>query len=220
MDKNPGFMLFGFIIGFILIFSLGIISANILIAGKIYNSDYSNIIGGALVTVECDTENPLSTTSLDDGIFAVIFEVEFCTLINITTNSNIYKITDIKQSIPSDVPQTTTTSSGGGGGGSSRYYLCGNEKCDSGETSQTCLKDCPIVPENNESIESIDLVYNAEDLGSNKEETQNTENNPRITGGVIGFMKSGTGIGLSIAIVIILAGVGVMVFRNKKKTTK
>ena len=53
------------------------------------------------------------------------------------------------------------------------------------------------------------------------DETQKETNvGGSITGGIVGFMKSGTGMGLSIAIVLILAGIGVMVFRDKKKPSK
>ena len=41
-----------------------------------------------------------------------------------------------------------------------------------------------------------------------------------ITGSVIGFAKSGVGTGLGMGILIILAGMGVIIFRNKKKAKK
>jgi len=58
-----------------------IASAQTLIAGKVYNSDYSNIIGGASVSVQCNG-NILTTQSLADGTYAVRFENSQCTLGN------------------------------------------------------------------------------------------------------------------------------------------
>ena len=60
----------------LLIFSVGIISAETLIAGEIYNADYSATIPGADVTVTCihgGVPSIKTTTSLEDGDYSVTF---------------------------------------------------------------------------------------------------------------------------------------------------
>jgi hypothetical protein len=67
MNKTLSFM----ILGVMTILMLGAVSASTtIIAGKIYNSDYTAIIQGADVTVTCDG-NMLTTTSGDDGAYKV-----------------------------------------------------------------------------------------------------------------------------------------------------
>jgi hypothetical protein len=52
--------------------AMSLISSQTIIAGKIYNVDYTAIIPGASVTVECD-EAVGNTTSVVDGSYAVSF---------------------------------------------------------------------------------------------------------------------------------------------------
>jgi len=56
----------------LLVLSMGIASASTLIAGKIYNADYSDTIADADVTVTCNG-NIQTTTSLSDGAYAVTY---------------------------------------------------------------------------------------------------------------------------------------------------
>jgi len=65
-------------------------SAQTLVAGKIYNADYSSVIEGASVNVKCGS-NTLITRSLADGTYAVRFEQVQCTLGNnviVTSSKN------------------------------------------------------------------------------------------------------------------------------------
>ncbi|MCK4649600.1 hypothetical protein KAT36_00045 [Candidatus Pacearchaeota archaeon] len=59
------------------VLSFGFASAKTLVAGKIYNADYSDVIGGADVTVSCDHNGVVSvgnTISLGDGSYGVEFD--------------------------------------------------------------------------------------------------------------------------------------------------
>ncbi len=56
---------------------MGAVSAKTLIAGKIYNADYSDTIAGADVTITCihnNDTNVKNTTSLSDGAYSVTFD--------------------------------------------------------------------------------------------------------------------------------------------------
>jgi hypothetical protein len=58
---------------FVFLFSiLGVVSAQTIIAGKIYNSDYSSTVAGANVTVTCNG-NVQNTLSLSDGAYSVTY---------------------------------------------------------------------------------------------------------------------------------------------------
>ena len=130
------------IICLMLILSIGFISANILIAGTVYDGKPNLIKSGVLVNITCDSDI-LQTTSLSDGAYAVVFDTDSCTSVLVESE---YDVTEIIMEVEDDSPQTTTTTSSGGGSGSSRssnlrYYFCGNGVCESGETSSTCI-DC------------------------------------------------------------------------------
>ncbi|MEK6918358.1 MAG: hypothetical protein AABW51_05415 [Nanoarchaeota archaeon] len=68
------FVLFGILVLTMLFVTAGV-SAKTLIAGKIYNADFSGTIAGVDVIVKCvhGTTNTLSTTSLSDGSYSVIY---------------------------------------------------------------------------------------------------------------------------------------------------
>jgi hypothetical protein len=51
---------------------MGFVSAKTMIAGKIYNADYSDIVEGADVTITCNG-NVQATTSLSDGAYQVTY---------------------------------------------------------------------------------------------------------------------------------------------------
>ena len=65
------------ILGLFVISMVSIVSAKTLVAGKIYNEDYSKVIGGAEVTVTCDPSSVITTNpviiSEADGTYAVEF---------------------------------------------------------------------------------------------------------------------------------------------------
>ena len=145
--------------------TIGMASAQTLIAGKVYNSDYSSLIEGASVTVQCNT-NRLVTTSLADGTYAVRFNQTECTLGNgvsvtaskgslsgsgsgvvvecLSGDCNDEYSTVINTAMKETNSGSPVSSGGGssGGGGRARVYICGNGKCDSGETEVTCARDC------------------------------------------------------------------------------
>ncbi|HLC78676.1 MAG TPA: hypothetical protein VJH92_06130 [Candidatus Nanoarchaeia archaeon] len=68
------------IVGLMVLFMVQAVSAvtsNTLIAGKIYNADYSSTIAGANVTVNCDG-NVQSVASLSDGAYSVTYDGSLC----------------------------------------------------------------------------------------------------------------------------------------------
>ncbi len=213
-----------------LVFLTGITSANTLVAGKIYDNNYNNFISGADIIVTCNN-NPLSTASIDDGTYAVVFES--CTegdSIHVSaskgsltgegdgiiiqnedqTESDYISIVNliIKQ------PAQTNNGNSGGSGGSNKYYKCGNNICDTGETIKTCPKDCNLDLEKlstgneitNTSNEKIDLT------GLKGQE----EKNPEINGSFSSIWNAKTIIGLVIAIIIIILGIAISSYKNKE----
>ncbi|MCX6750489.1 MAG: hypothetical protein NTZ83_03455, partial [Candidatus Pacearchaeota archaeon] len=96
MVKAKKFMLFGM---FILIFSFALVSANTLVGGKIYNSDFSEVLEGIVVSVECGSEIPQNTESLSDGAYAVIFDSDKCPFdSSVTVSASEGELTDEESS--------------------------------------------------------------------------------------------------------------------------
>ena len=63
------------IIALLLIFSvgtLGVVSAKTLIAGKIYNADFSETVSGAYVEINCNS-NIKNTTSINNGTYSATY---------------------------------------------------------------------------------------------------------------------------------------------------
>jgi hypothetical protein len=219
MNKAISFML----MGLILVFSIGIISANTLVAGTVYNGSANNVVPGINIIIFCDSYS-LNTTSLSDGAYGVVFGTDSCP--NITTDlgsyEGIYNNSIIIVKVNPDSEGTPTPISHGG---SSRgYYMCGNGICDSGETSQTCLKDCPIINEEETSTELTNINYNNAGNGLSGAETQTSDNtgNPSgITGAVTGALTSTGGI-IIIVFVVLIGGVAttISIVRKRKNTIK
>lgn len=69
---KKAFLLTTLILALLVISSISLISAKTLIAGKIYNYDYSDTIAGADVEVTCNG-NVQTTTSLSDGTYTVTY---------------------------------------------------------------------------------------------------------------------------------------------------
>ena len=70
------------ILSLMVIGMLGVVSAEGLttvIAGKIYNADYTNVISGATVTVTCGTTTLPTVESIADGSYKVQFTDGLCT---------------------------------------------------------------------------------------------------------------------------------------------
>ena len=114
---------------------------------------------------------------------------------------------------------------------------CGDGTCDDGETCSNCPVDCGSCSYNDngdspgggsspKSVTSKDgqIVITAVDdsdegnetIDLSSSETQETIG-PGITGGVIGFVKSGVGIGFIFAILLLIVGIGIVTFRKRKQ---
>jgi len=117
---------------------------------------------------------------------------------------------------------------------------CGDGTCNGLETCSSCSADCGACSSNNNpggsgggnngggggggggGSNNNQNTVEFESLGNNGDNPneninlQTNENPAPVTGGIIGFAKTGTGIGLIIAIVIVIAGIFVMVVRKRK----
>ena len=220
------------IIGLMLILSIGFISANTLVTGVTYNEDFSDTISDVSLTIECDSvsldTNSGNGTYLEDGTYAIIFETNCSldsivkvtgtkgtlsgyaegTVHNCTESDCIADFITIVNPNLAEPPTTTTTTTSSSSGGSSRsyYYYCGNGICDSGETANTCAKDCAVennltnllAPLNEDNEEQENPEENSEDI--------NSDNQRGITGAVIGTVTSKGGIITIIALVVLVAG--------------
>ncbi len=215
MAKTPNLV----VLFLILILSIGFISANTLVAGTLYNGSLNNPVSGERVTVYCGSLPSLYTNSLSDGTYAVVFESDSCTPITVESDFNY---TQIVIQIEDEAPKTKKTINNPGGG--NYYYHCGNGICDSGETTSTCSRDCPLA----ESNETIVLNENQEQEETSNQEQNLTEkekseeitpeNNQGITGGVIGTLTSKGGIITIIAIIVLI--IGFFIIRKYRKKSK
>ena len=208
-----------FILGFvlflnILILNAGFASANTLVGGTIYNSDYSEVIGFAHISVQCGSDTH-TTDSLNDGTYAIVFDTESCdasyNVKVISSKDNLYgeetslinnsteegkesiAIANINMKTKATTGPTTSGGKSSGGGG---FYMCGNGKCDSGETASTCAEDCAVkLTYSDEDNENSGLI----ELGvSESEKDQNA-----ITGAVIG--ESGKGKSYLVILIVVIA---------------
>lgn len=68
MKKAVSFM----ILSLMVIAMLGAVSAQTVIAGKIYNANFSNVVPGATVEVTCNN-HLVNTTSLSDGAYSASY---------------------------------------------------------------------------------------------------------------------------------------------------
>jgi len=212
---------------------LGTASAQTLVVGKIYNADFTGEVAGATVTVTCGS-NSLSTPSLADGAYLVRFDTGVCTVLSVTVTAtkdsltgtksednnlctsgicinslaNVTKYFVVNTGLTTTIP-TPNNGGSSGGGSSGYYYYCGNNKCDTGETSATCPKDCPVTT----------TTAGNTTVTEEKNETK-APSTSFITGAVTGlanFAKSGLGIGLFIVIFIIGGTVIFFSIRKRKK---
>ncbi len=190
----------------IFLLSISITSANVLVGGTVYNGSPNNPVSGAEIIVFCDSES-LETTSLKDGTYAVVFDRDtICSYVNSIEKNGMNNTTKITVYIEDD----TTTNPGSGKKTSGKIYQCGNGICDSGESSDTCLRDCPIqrveTNENNPQNQG-----NEQEMETINLENQNSGQNSGITGAVIGEGKSGSG-KIFLIVLGILLGLGILFF--------
>lgn len=220
----------------LLVTGLSVVSANTVVSGKIYNSDFSEVIEGADVSVDCNSKI-LDTESLSDGAYAVVFDSEDCPL------GSEVKV-DASKGTMSDSDDTTieeseeeagelvgvvnlnikekTSSSSSGTRKTGTWFKCGNTVCESGETYQTCAKDCPKPVE--QTVTNTDSNSNPETEEKQEPEvtittTSETSDSP-ITGAVIGTgskNKNTLPISLAGIILLLIVGIsGIAVAKNEK----
>jgi len=166
-----------------LIISIGLASANTLVGGTIYDTTPDNPVSGAEITVQCDAFY-LDTISLSDGTYAVVFNKETCSSINAYAKDESYSAMKLSVYIKDDTNEEEGDI--GRPSGSGKIYLCGNGICDSGETPNTCLRDCPLEPE---SIQP-QSIQEGESSGQPEvitlEQNSDVSGNAPITGAVTG----------------------------------
>ena len=237
MKKNKTAL---FVLPILILFLISLASAQTLVAGKIYNSDFSDTIGGASVYVECNSNSP-NTTSLGDGTYAIRFDVGLCNvgdIVTVTATKNnlagegngVISVCDENQNCDDglvsivnlnlkEVAQTSNPHSGGSGS-SGGYYLCGNGKCDSGENERTCPKDCKIV--------QINTTTTTQTTTENTEAQPETNSSApeeqkgffsRITGAVTGTLGN-TGFIVIIVFILGILGLAISVNIIRKRKNK
>lgn len=220
MAKTGKLLVFGLVL-FSLALSLTFVSAETVVSGKIYNSDFSEVIGGATVVVECNSETETST-SQNDGTYAVSLDSEICSLgsevsvsaskgdllgedsASIVESDEGELVTVINVNIEEEEQETTTTSSKPRKS-SGTWLKCGNRVCESDETYDSCPADCP-PPVKEEPIELITLAENTVQE-TNTQETTTSE----ITGAVVGDnLRNKNTLPITLGAVILLLIVGIL----------
>jgi hypothetical protein len=179
--------------------SLSLVNAQTLVAGKVYGNSMDNLVAQATVEIKC-SEAVLTTKTLGDGTYAVKFENNVCslgdsveayamrgTLTGQTSNQvkecredcddDYFAVANI---MIKDAGSTTYSSSGGIRESDNvqpiKWFICGNNVCDSGENEDTCPKDCHTEPEEQEKKETT--------TQETKEEKQEAK---EITGASVGI---------------------------------
>lgn len=233
MEKHRFLVCFGFgIVSFLMIFSFALASANTLVGGKIYNSDFSEVVEGADVSVQCGLD-VLETESLADGTYAVNFgsDVENCDVghgveVSASKGTLAGKETSIINNstegegefvavgnVNLKAPGTTTSGGSKKTSNKGTWFMCGNHVCDTGESYSTCPTDCLLVVENN-TTNTIELTNNGnnDELGEEESTTLSdvTGNPAGMTGAVVSGDGSGKGsklyifLGLGLLLIITL----------------
>ncbi len=207
------------------VFLTGIASANTLVAGKIYDNNYDNFISGANVLITCNN-TLLSTASIDDGTYAVVFGLcgendsihvsaskgdltgESDGIIIQNENQNESDYISIVNLIIKQPAQANNNGNSGGSGGNYKYYKCGNNVCDTGETINTCPEDCDL---DFKALSTDNEITNA-----SNEEIDLTGLKGQEDGGFASIWNTKTIIGLIIAIIIIALGIVISSYKNKE----
>jgi len=171
----------------IILVGLNFVSANTLVGGTIYDGSPDNPVSGAEITVQCDSLY-LDTTSLSDGTYAVVFDKESCSIINSEAKDESYSTMKLTVYIQDDTDEEEDNSDKPSTGSTKRtnsVYLCGNGICNTGESSNTCLRDCPL-PE--ETIQPLSVSENntQEKEIITLEQNSDVSGNPGVTGAVTG----------------------------------
>lgn len=245
MVKTPIMLTLGLFV-LVMITGLGLASANTVVGGKIYNSDFSEIIEGAEVTVTCGSEVK-STESIADGTYAIAFNSETCYLdseVEVSAYKGelsnegtgvVYESEENEGEFVSVINLNLKEESSGSSGSkqkSGTWFKCGNTVCESGEDYSTCPIDCPEPEEEETPAQTNTQNDNSNSNTQNEQEITITSEgtNPGITGGVIntGIGSSArktpvswTIIGIILLLLIGMAGISVArMERNKKSPPK
>lgn len=228
-----------------MIFLISIINAQSLIAGKIYNSDYTALVSGAEVSVTCNS-NILNTDSLDDGTYAVKFEENLCGLgDSVSVNAEKSDLSgsgtgivveceqgdDCEQGslfsiINLAIKSQSNNNNNNNNGGDGSYYFCGNNRCDSGETINTCPKDCKITQNQTQPLitntTSTETTTNTNTNSDSQLLDNNENNNPqsnlsKITGAVTGALgNTGWLIIIIFIIALLILSLVIRIIRKRK----
>jgi len=236
------------ILAFVLILPLVVnaASAQTLITGKVYDSG-NNGISDALVGVTCHN-SILDTITKDDGTYAVRFDVDKCIvgdLIQVSASKGSLSGKDASTVVACDNPSgcegseyisvlnvvikssSNVNVNANNGGSSNRFYFCGNNICDTGESTSTCPKDCPLnFPEKgvvalgieeNQNSNSGSQEENNIDQGNIVQEDENSNVGGGITGALVGFGKTNIGFGTIAVIILLIIAVLIALIRRMGK---
>ncbi len=223
--------IFSLLLAIVLVSSIDAISAQTLVAGKVYDSAYSQTILGASVVVACGSYS-LSTLTLDDGTFAVRFEENDCkendnVLVSSTkgnlvgSGSGVVAKCDgtndcteglfsiVNLNIKPKIIISGSSSTGGSGSTSRGYYNCGNNKCDSGESINTCPRDCKATNQTNQTLSGLSTGNTGTNGADEESLTQNIDstviNGSKTDSGNNLFGLSGAVLGTSNSIKLLFA---------------
>ena len=246
MAKTAIIFAFGLLSLIFIISCLAAVDANTVVGGKVYNSDFSEIIEGADVTVTCGSDIK-TTESIGDGTYAIAFDSESCYL-DSEVDVSAYKgdLSDSESGVVYEseeeegewvsVINLNLKSSDSGSSSRSRdrgstWFMCGNTVCDSGEDYQTCPIDCPQTVDQTEeetttNTDSASTEESEQETSSESETGETT--NPGITGAVVGAGENSgknrnfffSFIGIILLLVIGVAGVGIAKNENKYRPPK
>jgi len=227
------------------IFLINTLAAQTLIAGKIYNEGYSGIVSGADVLVTCNSAS-LNTNSLEDGTYAVRFDIGACTLgdsVKVAANksglsgqasgnvgdcdgqpctdSNYLAVLNLM--IKASALNSPFSGGNSGGGG---YYLCGNGICNSGENERTCPQDCKPKTNVTNTTTAQTTSSTTSATGSTSENETNVEINSTaeeqekvssgITGAIVGTLGTAGTLGVLIFIIAVIL-LSLVVYIKRKK---
>ncbi len=113
---------------------------------------------------------------------------------------------------PQDCGQCSSSSSSSSGGGGSSSGGGGGSSSGGGKKNSNNTTLLITNNTNNTNTGTIDLTVDNENYTDT-----NGQGNARITGGVIGFVSSGSGIGMIIAVLVIIVGLGVVIVSGRKQ---
>jgi hypothetical protein len=231
---------------FLMIFLINIVNAQTLVAGKVYDSEFSSTINGVTVSITCNSFNKYADT-LGDGTYAIRFDESECTKddsVSVIASKSGFQektgsgtvrkceeaVCEEDYVVIINLGMGTNSPENNNGGSGRRYYYCGNNYCDTGETATTCPKDCKIANTTNATAN----ITNATTQGTvaltilenQEQDTSETDNETQksrglITGAVIGAEGNSGLLVIIVFLAILLASlIAVRFMRNRKTITE